>query len=83
MEQKIFIVVKTPAYVLSAVVPLLILFCFVFFYQRPLVDQQAKALEMQKQIFEAQKRQWKRDSIRKAHEIKMLDSALYRIKNFK
>ncbi len=37
-------------------------------------------LERQKAIYEAQNRAWVRDSMRKAHEIQMLDSALSRIK---
>lgn len=75
MEQKIFLAIR---------MALCILLClYIVFYQRPIVDQQVKALEMQKQIYEAQKMQWMRDSIRRAHEIKLLDSALYRIKNFR
>jgi hypothetical protein len=54
------------------------LLCFIFFYQRPFVYQQLIDLEKQKAAYEAQKRFWHRDSIRRAHVIIKLDSLILR-----
>ncbi len=56
------------------------IFFFIIFFQIPNTKRQMELLERQKAIYEAQNRAWVRDSMRKAHEIQMLDSALSRIK---
>lgn len=53
---------------------------FIILFQVPNLKMQMESLEKQKATYEAQNRAWARDSIRKAHEIQMLDSALHRIK---
>lgn len=56
---------------------------FILFYQRPKLKKQIIDLEQQKELYALQQKQWQRDSIRREHEIQMLDSALYRLNNLK
>lgn len=68
----------------------IVILCLIFFCQLPLVEQQRKLyklqlinLETQKKLYEYRERKWRQDSTRRAHEIEMLDSALYRIKKIR
>lgn len=59
------------------------LLLFIFWFQRPLIRQQLIDLERQKKHYEDKKTRWRMDSIRRAQEIEMLDSALCRIKKIR
>lgn len=63
------------------------LVCFIIFFQILTREQQknleevTRFYEAQKCAYKKQKQRWSQDSIRRAHEIQLLDSALYRIHN--
>ena len=66
---------------LVKIVLLCLLIGYIILFQIPSLRNLKSDIEVQKEIYEAMNRKWRRDSTRSAHEIQMLDSALYRIRN--